>query len=105
MPYEFKPASRSEKTGDIKKVVSDFELKNIERDREMAKENLEMWSGSLKAVLEDLAEIEEREGELPMDDPRMMAVRLCLMRTDEAKTMLRDLKAEREEVVNAAGLN
>ncbi|MCK9360736.1 hypothetical protein M0Q28_00710 [Patescibacteria group bacterium] len=103
MPYEYQPMR--EKKPVVKESEAERELRNIERDREQAEQNLELWSGSLKAVLEDLAEVEEKEGELDPEDPRLTAVRLCLMRTDEAKTMLKDLKEEREEVANRAGLN
>ncbi|MCC6563625.1 hypothetical protein IT087_01920 [Candidatus Uhrbacteria bacterium] len=103
MPYEYQPMPQ--KGEELKGRVHERELQNIERDRERAEQNLELWSGSLKSVLEDLAEVEEKEGELDPEDPRLTAVRLCLMRTDEAKTMIKDLKEEREEVVNRAGLN
>ncbi len=93
------------KGDEVKGRVTERELVNIERDREMAEHNVELWSGSLKTVLEDLAEVEEKEGQLDPEDPRLIPVNICLMRTDEVKTMLKDLKEEREELVNRAGLN
>lgn len=103
MSFEYRPMPHS-KT-DVKTRVNERELENIERDRKQAEQNVELWSGSLKAALSDLAEIEAEEGQLDPEDPRLYAVKTCFMRLEESRTLLKDLKEEREEIVNRAGSN
>ncbi|KAA0205533.1 hypothetical protein EDM68_05505 [Candidatus Uhrbacteria bacterium] len=81
------------------------ELELIERDFAKAERNAEIWGDSLRLLMEDLAEIEAKEGPLDPEDPRLTAIKIAAMRTDEAKTMLRDLKEERYEAASRAGMN
>lgn len=103
MRFEYHPQMPS--IQEAKKELTQIELEILKLRVERAKKNVELWDDSLQAVMKDLAEVEAKEGQLDQGDPRLIPNKICAMRADEAKTMLRGLKEEREEVVNRAGLN
>ncbi len=103
MKFEYHPQKPN--IAEAKKELTEIEFEMMKRCRESAEQNLEIWNDSLQAVMEDLAAVEAKEGPLDPEDPRLIPVKICAMRADEAKTMLRDLKEEREEVVNRAQIN
>lgn len=90
---------------EVAEDVVERSLELIERDIERATESVALWSGSLEATLADLAEVEAQEGELDPEDPRLGPIKICVMRLEELRTLLMDLREEREELVNSAGLN
>lgn len=79
-------------------------LADIERSRELAEKTVKLWSGARDTLLEDLAEIEGKEGQLT-DDVRLYAINECFVKLEESEEKLQDLKRVRERLVNGAGLN
>ena len=56
---------------------------------EQLEKNVELWGSSFNAVWADLQAVEAKEGPLEPEDPRLTAVKICAMRLDEAKSMLK----------------
>lgn len=79
-------------------------LEDIERSRELAETTIKLWTGARDTLLEDLAGIEEKEGQLK-DDARLYPINVCFMNIEKVEELLQDLKRVRERLVNGAGLN
>jgi hypothetical protein len=65
-------------------------IKPLSRESVLEKEkNVELWGSAFNAVWADLQAVEAKEGPLDPEDPRLTAVKICAMRLDEAKEMLK----------------
>jgi hypothetical protein len=101
MSFEYKqPTPQPEK-----EAVDERSLEDIESDLELAKQNVELWRDSRDTLMQDLDEVETKEGELRDDDTRLFGLKVCFMNLEDAEEELHDLKMEHEEAVKREGSN
>ncbi len=103
MPYEFAP--RTENSEKLIKRMREIEFEMSKKHIEQAEKDIELWQGAFDKVWDDKEALEKQEGPLDPEDARLTSIKICAMRLDEAKTILRDLKRDNEKMVQEAGLN